>query len=100
MFKFEFKVNVIDSSVEPSDHPVNSYPSSGVAVIVTSVPCEKVPPPVTDPPTPAVAVKVYCLTICAGGVFGASESSLAQVNNKNKLKKRNSFFTFKFINLK
>ena len=30
------------------------------------------------------AVKVYCLTICVGGVFGSCESSLAQVKTKSK----------------
>ena len=43
----------------------------GVAVILTCVPLANVPPPVTDPPSPALAVKVYCLTICVGGVLGA-----------------------------
>ena len=40
--------------------PVNLYPSSGVAVIVTSAPSSYVPPSVdTVPPSAAVTVKVY-----------------------------------------
>ena len=41
-------------------HPINSYPSFGVAVIVTMVPSSYVPPEVeTDPPEPAVTVRLY-----------------------------------------
>ncbi|MDA7602558.1 hypothetical protein N8706_00665 [Flavobacteriaceae bacterium] len=49
------------------------------------------------PPSPALAVKAYCLTICVGGVFGAWESSLAHVRINSKDKYKNIFFTFKFI---
>jgi hypothetical protein len=46
--------------------PMKIYPSSGVAVIVTSVPSSYVPPSVeTVPPSPAVTSKVYC--VGAGG---------------------------------
>ena len=51
-------VIVIDSSVEPSDQPVNLYPHSAVAVSVTSVPSWYSPAPVTTPPSP-VTVTVY-----------------------------------------
>ena len=55
----EFKVYVNGFVVDPSDHSVNSYPSSGVAVIVTSVPSSYSPPSVdTVPPSPAVTVSV------------------------------------------
>ena len=48
-------VMVIDSSVLPSDQPKNLYPSSGVAVIVTSVPSLYSPPSLdTLPPSPAL----------------------------------------------
>ena len=41
-------------------HPVNSYPSFGVAVILIDVPLSYVPPEVeTFPPSAAVTVKVY-----------------------------------------
>ena len=52
------KVIILSIDVSPSDHPTNSYPSSGVAVIVTSVPSSYSPPPVTVPPSPAVNVSV------------------------------------------
>ena len=68
---FEFKVTVRGLAVEPLDHPLKLYPALGVAVILTWVPLANVPPPLTDPPSPALAVKVYCLTICVGGVLGA-----------------------------
>ena len=59
MFKFEFKLNVIDSFVEPSDQPVNSYPSSAVALTVTSVPSSYSPPSLDIlPPSPALTVSV------------------------------------------
>ena len=58
-------------AVEPFDQLLKLYPEFGVAVKLTWVPLENVPPPLTDPPSPALAVKVYCLTICVGGVFGA-----------------------------
>ena len=71
MLVFEFTVTVSGFVVDPLDHPLKLYPELGVAVILTWVPLAKVPPPVTDPPSPALAVKVYCLTICLGGVLGA-----------------------------
>ena len=53
-------VMVIDSSVELFDQPINLYPSSGVAVIVTSVPSSYSPPSVdTLPPSVDVTVTVY-----------------------------------------
>ena len=39
-------------------HPINPYPSLGIAVIVTSVPSSYSPAPVTTPPSP-VTVTVY-----------------------------------------
>ena len=82
----EFKLKVIGLSVEPFDHELNVYPIFGVAVMLTCFPCENVPPIVdTLPPSPAVTDKVYCLISCAGGVFGACESSLAQVRSNNRL---------------
>ena len=71
MVVLEFKVTVSGLAVDPVDHPLKLYPEVGVAVKLTCVPCENVPPPLTDPPSPALAVKVYCLTICVGGVLGA-----------------------------
>jgi hypothetical protein len=67
----EFKVTVRGLAVDPVDHPLKLYPEVGVAVKLTWVPLAKVPPPVTDPPSPALAVKVYWIVICVGGVFGA-----------------------------
>jgi len=67
----EFKVTVSGFVVEPLDHPLKLYPELGVAVTLTWVPLANVPPPLTVPPSPALAVRVYCLTICVGGVFGA-----------------------------
>ena len=58
-------------AVDPFDQPLKLYPELGVAVILTWVPLANVPPPVTEPPSPALAVKAYCLTICVGGVLGA-----------------------------
>ena len=58
-------------AVDPLDQELKLYPAFGVAVKLTWVPLANVPPPLTDPPSPALAVKVYCLTICVGGVFGA-----------------------------
>jgi len=65
--KLEFRIIVIvDSLFEFPSHPTNSFPSSGVAVIVTSVPSSNVPPSVeTVPPSPAVTVSVYW--VGAGG---------------------------------
>ena len=80
----EFKVTVSGLAVDPLDHPLKLYPEVGVAVKLTWVPLANVPPPVTDPPSPADAVKVYCLTICVGVVLGACESSLAQVKINSK----------------
>ena len=71
MVVFEFKVTVRGLAEEPFDQPLKLYPALGVAVKLTCVPLANVPPPLTDPPSPALAVKVYCLTICEGGVFGA-----------------------------
>ena len=71
MVVLEFKVTVRGLAVDPVDHPLKLYPELGVAVKLTCVPLANVPPPVTDPPSPALAVKAYCLTICEGGVFGA-----------------------------
>ena len=49
----------LSAYASPSDHPINSYPSSGVAVIVTSVPSSYSPPSLdTLPPSPAVTVSV------------------------------------------
>jgi hypothetical protein len=92
MLVFEFKVTVSGLAVDPLDHPLKLYPEVGVAVKLTWVPLAKVPPPVTDPPSPAVAVKVYCLTNCVGGVLGAWESSFAQVNRSSRLRYIDSFF--------
>ncbi|MDA9811947.1 hypothetical protein N9C07_07015 [Flavobacteriaceae bacterium] len=49
-----------DASVESTpSHPTNSYPSSGVAVIVTSVPSSYSPPSLeTVPPSLVVTVSV------------------------------------------
>ena len=71
MLVSEFKETVNGFVVDPLDHPLKLYPELGVAVKLTWVPLANVPPPVTDPPSPALAVKVYCLTICVGGVLGA-----------------------------
>ena len=68
---FEFKVTVSGLAVDPLDQPLKLYPEFGVAVKLIWVPRENVPPPLTDPLSPALAVKVYCLTICVGGVLGA-----------------------------
>jgi hypothetical protein len=92
MLVFEFKVTVRGLAVDPVDHPLKLYPELGVAVKLTCVPLANVPPPVTDPPSPAEAVKAYCLTICVGGVLGAWESSLAQVRMNNKLMYIGNFF--------
>jgi hypothetical protein len=52
-------VIVIDSSVEPSDQPVNLYPSLAEAVSVISVPSLYSPPSeFTLPPSPDVTVSV------------------------------------------
>jgi hypothetical protein len=90
---FEFKVTVSGLVVDPLDHPLKLYPELGVAVKLTCVPLANVPPPVTDPPSPALAVNVYCLTICVGGVLGAWESSLAQVRMNSKEMYKCRFFT-------
>jgi len=71
MLVLEFKVTVSGLADDPLDHPLKLYPELGVAVKLTWVPLAKVPLPVTDPPSPALAVKAYCLTICERGVFGA-----------------------------
>ena len=97
MLVFEFNVTVSGLAVDPLDHPLKLYPEVGVAVKLTWVPLAKVPPPVTDPPSPALAVKVYCIVICEGGVFGAWESSFAQVNSNSRNKKIGSFFIDKSL---
>ena len=52
-------VIVIVCSSEPLDQETNSYPSSGVAVMVTSVPSLYSPPSVsTVPPSPELTVRV------------------------------------------
>ncbi|MDG2475950.1 MAG: hypothetical protein P8M27_03095 [Flavobacteriaceae bacterium] len=52
-------VSVLEIEVFPSDHSVNSYPSFGIAVIVTSVPSSYSPPSLdTLPPSPADTVNV------------------------------------------
>jgi len=51
---FEFNVTVSGLVVDPLDHPLKLYPEVGVAVKLTWVPLAKVPPPVTDPPSPAL----------------------------------------------
>ena len=91
--------------------PTNPYPSLGVAVILKDVPSLYVPPYVeTLQPSPAVTVKVYWVTevvglvVFVGGATYTDELSSAlsfeQVISNNKLSVKNSFFTFKFINLK
>ena len=57
----EFIVTLIVEFVEFDPfHPVNSYPSLGVAVMLTDDPSSYVPPEVeTDPPVPAETVKLY-----------------------------------------
>jgi hypothetical protein len=56
-----------------------------VAVTLTCVPLENVPPPVTDPPSPAEAVKVYLGIIVSGVELSiVSGLSLAQVKTKSK----------------
>jgi hypothetical protein len=92
MLVLEFRVTVSGLAVDPLDHPVKLYPELDVAVKLTCVPCANVPPPVTDPPSPALVVKVYFVTICVGGVFGAWESSLAQVISNNRDMYRGRFF--------
>ena len=90
---FEFRVTLSGLSLEPSDQPLKLYPSLGVAVILTCVPLEKVPPGVdTLPPSPADTVRVYCFVISDGGVFGFCESSFAQVRSNVKLKYMGSLF--------
>jgi len=77
-------LRLLESLSLPS-HPTNSYPSSGVAVMVTSVPSSYVPPSVeTVPPSPAVTVRVNWLTsgsgsgvgcwTCGGGVVSSSST--------------------------
>jgi hypothetical protein len=63
MLVLEFKVTESGLAVDPLDHPLKLYPEVGVAVKLTWVPLANVPPPVTDPPSPADAVKVYCIVI-------------------------------------
>ena len=50
---------ILSADASPSDHSINSYPSSGVAVIVTSAPSSYSPPSVdTLPPSCDVTVTV------------------------------------------
>jgi hypothetical protein len=67
----EFRVTVTGLVVEPLDQPLNVYPALGVAVTLTWVPLAKVPPPVTEPPSPAEAIRVYLGTILLGVVPGS-----------------------------
>ena len=53
MLVLEFKVTVSGLAVDPLDHPLKLYPELGVAVKLTWVPLANVPPPITDPPSPA-----------------------------------------------
>ena len=57
---FAVRVTEIVELVESEPfHPINPYPSSGVAVNVTSVPSSYSPPSVdTFPPSPALTVSV------------------------------------------
>jgi hypothetical protein len=71
MVVFEFNVTVRGLAVVPLDHPLKLYPEVGVAVKLTWVPLAKVPPPVTDPPSPAEAVRVYLGVILLGVVPGS-----------------------------
>ena len=57
MLVLEFKVTVSGLAVDPVDHPLKLYPELGVAVKLTCVPLANVPPPVTDPPSPAELLK-------------------------------------------
>ena len=57
MVVLEFKVTVSGLVVDPLDHPLKLYPELGVAVKLTCVPLANVPPPVTDPPSPAEQLK-------------------------------------------
>ena len=73
--------------VDPFDQPLKVYPEFGVAVMLTWVPCEKVPPvDETLPPSPAETLNVYCYTIWGGGALVPCESSFAQVININKIR--------------
>ena len=72
--------------VDPLDHPLKLYPELGVAVTLTCVPLENVPPPVTDPPSPAEAVKVYLGIIVSGVELSiVSGLSFEQVISNSKL---------------
>ena len=71
----EFKVTVRGLAVEPLDQPLKLYPALGVAVILTCVPLANVPPPLTDPPSPALAVKVYWVTEVVGLVVFVGEGT-------------------------
>jgi len=55
MLVLEFKVTVSGLAVDPLDHPLKLYPEVGVAVKLTCVPLANVPPPLTDPPSPALS---------------------------------------------
>ena len=72
---FEFKVTVRGLAVEPLDQPVKLYPELAVAVKLTCVPPANVPPPLTDPPSPALAVKVYWVTEVVGLVVFVGEGT-------------------------
>jgi hypothetical protein len=68
---FSVKVIVIVELEEFNPlHPINPYPSLGVAVTVIDVPSSYVPPAVeTLPPSPADTVIVYCETEVEGVVL-------------------------------
>ena len=65
--RFEFKVTFSGFFVEPLDQETKLYPELGVAVILIDVPSLYVPPAVeTLPPSPAVTVRVYWVTVGVG----------------------------------
>ena len=65
---FAVRVTEIEELVESDPfQPINPYPSLGVAVMLTDVPLSYVPPAVeTLPPSPAVTVRVYWVTVGVG----------------------------------
>ena len=94
MLVLEFKVTVNGLAVDPLDHPLKLYPELGVAVTLTCVPLENVPPPVNDPPSPAEAVKVYLGIIVTGVELSiVSGLSLAQVKTNSNERYKCKFFT-------
>ena len=58
MSTFEFNLKVIGFAVWPLDQPENSYPSPGIAVIVTSVPADNAS---SKPVHPFVCVPLYII---------------------------------------